>query len=135
VELASDRRAGRALLRRAPKASVIGIDADPGILAPRRPAAPPGRGTLHTANFVGRLCRARDAVVASFALHHVRTRDAKTRLYRASALRFARAVCSSAPIVIRGAPRALDGPAKRVEAHLRASYTRRRPKPSCAPGK
>src|SRR5207245_5367000 len=68
-------------LKRAPAASVVGVDADPGILALA------GRrlrdaGTLHTANFVRAPLPRTDAVVASFALHHVRTRETKTRLYR-----------------------------------------------------
>ena len=67
-------------LKRAPKASVIGIDADSGILAlaGRRLGR---RATLQTSNFVRATLPRADAVVASIALHHVRTRDAKARLY------------------------------------------------------
>lgn len=68
-------------LKRAPKASVIGIDADPDILAlaARRLGR---RATLQTANFVRAPLPRADVVVASIALHHVRTRSAKARLYR-----------------------------------------------------
>jgi tRNA (cmo5U34)-methyltransferase len=68
-------------LKRAPKASVIGIDADSGILAlaGRRLGR---RATLQTSNFVRATLPRADAVVASIALHHVRTRRAKAQLYR-----------------------------------------------------
>jgi SAM-dependent methyltransferase len=68
-------------LKQAPAAAVVGFDADPGILAlaARRLRH---AGTLHTANFVRAALPRADAVVASFALHHVRTRQAKTQLYR-----------------------------------------------------
>jgi len=68
-------------LKRARRAAVIGIDADPGILAlaGRRlgPAA-----TLRAANFVRVPLPRADTIIASFALHHVRTRGTKARLYR-----------------------------------------------------
>jgi len=68
-------------LKRAPAASIVGIDADPGILALA------GRrlrdaGILQIANFVRAPLPRADAVVASFALHHVRTRTAKASLYQ-----------------------------------------------------
>lgn len=68
-------------LAHAPHARVVGIDADADILgvASRRL----GRRASYVA---GSFLRARlppcDAVVASFALHHARTRAAKARLYR-----------------------------------------------------
>jgi tRNA (cmo5U34)-methyltransferase len=68
-------------LKRAPKASVIGIDADSGILALARRRLG-RRATLETSNFVRATLPRADAVVASIALHHVRTRSAKARLYR-----------------------------------------------------
>jgi len=68
-------------LKRAPAASVVGIDADPDILAlaARRLRE---AGTLQPGNFIRAPLPRADAVVASFALHHVRTRVAKARLYR-----------------------------------------------------
>jgi SAM-dependent methyltransferase len=71
-----------ACLARATRARVVGIDADPGMLplAARRLAS---RATLVRGSFLrAGLPDEVDAVVASFALHHVRTRTAKGRLYR-----------------------------------------------------
>jgi len=72
--------AGRCL-QQARKAGVIGIDADPEILkvAQRRLR---GRATLLCASFLRVPLPECDAAVASFALHHVRTRAAKLSLYR-----------------------------------------------------
>jgi tRNA (cmo5U34)-methyltransferase len=110
-------------LKRAPAASVTGIDADPGILAlaARRLRK---AGTLHTANFVRAPLPHADAVVASFALHHVRTRGAKTRLYRRirAALRpaglFISADCHPAADHARWTAQR-----NAWKAHLRTSYT------------
>jgi len=68
-------------LHRARQASVVGIDADADIaaLAARRIGA---RATLVRGSFLRVTLPRADAFVASFALHHVRTRVAKTRLYR-----------------------------------------------------
>ena len=68
-------------LGRARQASVVGIDADADIaaLATRRVGA---RATLIHGSFLRVPLPRADAFVASFALHHVRTRAAKTRLYR-----------------------------------------------------
>ena len=73
-------------LQRARGARLIGIDADPGMLAvagrrlaaTARPSAP---ATFVTGNFLRTPIPRCDTVVASFALHHVRTRGAKARLY------------------------------------------------------
>ena len=72
--------ASRALVH-APRAAVTGIDADEAImaLAARRLGA---RGTFICGSFLRTPLPAADAIVSSFALHHVRTRDAKVRLYR-----------------------------------------------------
>ena len=63
------------------RASVIGIDADQEILtlAARRLGT---RATLTRGTFLHAPLPRADAIVASFALHHVRTRAAKARLYR-----------------------------------------------------
>jgi len=109
-------------LKRAPKASIVGIDADEGILtlAARRLRH---AGTLAVANFVRAPLPSADAVTASFALHHVRTRSTKLRLYRRirAALRpgglFISADCH--PSADRAHWRAQRDAWK---AHLRASY-------------
>lgn len=68
-------------LAHARTAHAVGIDVDPDILgmARRRLGA---RATFRTGSFLKAPLPACDAVVASFALHHVRTRAAKSRLYR-----------------------------------------------------
>lgn len=65
----------------APRARIVGIDADADILmlAARRLRA---RATFTCGTFLRTPLPACDAVVASFALHHVRTRSAKAGLYR-----------------------------------------------------
>jgi len=65
----------------AARARVVGIDLDPAILAlaQRRLG---GRASLTAGSFLRAPLPACDAVVASFALHHVRTRAAKASLYR-----------------------------------------------------
>ncbi len=65
----------------APRARTVGIDVDPGILAlaGRRLG---DRATLVAGSFLREALPDCDALVASFALHHVRTRDAKAALYR-----------------------------------------------------
>lgn len=68
-------------IKSARRAKVVGIDADADILnlARRRLGA---RATLLSGSFLRTALPRCDAVVASFALHHIRTRPAKARLYR-----------------------------------------------------
>jgi len=68
-------------LARSRSATVVGIDADPVILdlARRRLGR---RATFIAGSFLRAALPHSDAIVASFALHHVRTRSAKARLYR-----------------------------------------------------
>jgi len=68
-------------LATAGRAMAVGIDVDPEILAlaQRRLG---GRGAFTTGSFLRAPLPPCDAVVASFALHHVRTRAAKASLYR-----------------------------------------------------
>lgn len=75
-------------LKRAPQARVVGIDADAEVLQAARRRLP-GDATLINGFFTKVEIPKSDAVVASFALHHIRTRSAKARLYTriASALR------------------------------------------------
>jgi tRNA (cmo5U34)-methyltransferase len=65
----------------APRARIVGIDADAGILelAARRLG---DRATVVAGSFLRVPLPACDAAVASFSLHHVRTRAAKRALYR-----------------------------------------------------
>jgi ubiquinone/menaquinone biosynthesis C-methylase UbiE len=67
-------------LRQARRASIVGIDADAGILqmAAKRLGS---RARLVCGSFLRTVLPAADAVVASYALHHVRTRTAKRTLY------------------------------------------------------
>lgn len=75
-------------LQRAPHARIVGIDADPEILGAAKQRLP-GNATFIHSPFSKAEIPACDAVVASFALHHLRTRSAKAKLYHriASALR------------------------------------------------
>jgi tRNA (cmo5U34)-methyltransferase len=68
-------------LRAAPRARVVGIDGDPDILklAARRLR---GRATFTCGTFLRAPLPPSDAVVASFSLHHIRTRRARARMYR-----------------------------------------------------
>lgn len=88
---------------RLPRAKLIGIDADPSILA--RPAKRLGRAaTLIDGDFLRVPLPPTDAVVTSFSPHHVRTAAAKRRLYRriAAAIRprgvFVTADCSPSSV-------------------------------------
>ncbi len=69
------------VLARARRAHVAGIDADEAILALAAQRLG-GRATLVCGSFLQAPFPKADAFVASFALHHVRTRAAKRRLYR-----------------------------------------------------
>jgi len=110
-------------LRTALRAHIVGIDADRDILrlATRRMR---GRATLLCGTFLRRALPKCDAVVASFALHHVRTTASKARLHRriAAALRpgglFLSADCH--PARARDLARRQHAGWKR---HLQRSYT------------
>jgi cyclopropane fatty-acyl-phospholipid synthase-like methyltransferase len=67
-------------LRRAPAARVIGIDAD-GEMLPLAQRRLGRRATLTEGNFLRTALPRADAVVATLALHHVRTRARKATLY------------------------------------------------------
>jgi tRNA (cmo5U34)-methyltransferase len=68
-------------LEHAPRARAIGIDLDPDMLTLARRRLG-DRASFHTDSFLRAPLPQSDAVVASFSLHHVRTRDAKAALYR-----------------------------------------------------
>lgn len=109
-------------LRTARRATAVGIDVDPAILAlaQRRLG---DRASLTTGSFLRAPLPACDSVVASFSLHHIRTRTAKASLYRRirEALRpgglFVSVDCHpAADIVVR------DAQFAEWLAHLRRAY-------------
>jgi spermidine synthase len=110
-------------LKRASRAAAFGIDADADILAlaARRLR---GRAELTCGSFLRTPLPAADAIVASFALHHVRTHDTKLRLFRRvrRALRprgvFITADCHLASDRSTAAAQMQDW-----RAHVRASYS------------
>jgi ubiquinone/menaquinone biosynthesis C-methylase UbiE len=65
-----------------PRAQVIGIDADAGMLAMARQRLPAGAFTPMVGDFERMEIPACNLVSASFALHHVRSLKAKAVLYR-----------------------------------------------------
>src|SRR5216683_3327425 len=111
-------------LETAPGIRIVGIDVDPEILtlAARRLR---DRATLATGTFLRTPLPACDAVVASFALHHVRTRDAKASLYRRirAALR-PRGVFVTVDCHPASDGQAADSQRDAWTAHLRRSYSK-----------
>ena len=67
-------------LRTAPQARVIGIDADADVLRAAARRLPSNAESI-CSSFLRAEIPESDAVVASFALHHVRTRGSKAKLY------------------------------------------------------
>jgi tRNA (cmo5U34)-methyltransferase len=109
----------------APRARAVGIDIDPEILAMagRRLGE---RATFVTGSFLRAALPPCDVVVASFALHHIRTRAAKAALFRRirTALRPRGLFISvdSCPAADPGVRRAqID----EWQAHLRRNYSER----------
>lgn len=110
----------------APRAGIVGIDSDREILtmAARRL---PSRASFTCGSFLRTaLPSPCDAVVASFALHHVRTRTAKARLYR----RLHSALGRRGVFVTVDCHPSIDRAAAREQrqawtAHLRRSYSDR----------
>ena len=74
----------RACLESAPGARIFGIDADPDMMAiaRRRLDRSARRVTMTTGSFVEAPLPECDAMVASYSLHHIRTRRAKLAFYR-----------------------------------------------------
>lgn len=110
-------------LRHAPRARVVGIDADADILtlAARRLGA---RVTPIHGSFLRAPLPVCDAMVASFALHHVRTRQAKAALYR----RVRAALRRRGRLIIVDCEPAADRLLRAAQrdawlAHLRGSYS------------
>ena len=116
--------AGRCL-RQAPHARVVGIDLDEGmmVMASRRLGS---RATLVRGSFLRADLPRCDAVVASLALHHVRTRPAKAALYR----RIRRALRPGGRLVVvdcqPSGSRALAGVQRDAwRSHLEQTYSAR----------
>jgi tRNA (cmo5U34)-methyltransferase len=115
-------------LTTARSARAVGIDVDPEILALARRRLG-DRATFSTGSFLKAPLPPCDAVVASFALHHVRTRAAKRGLYRRirAALRpggvFLSVDCQPA-----NDPQVRRGQFDQWLAHLRRTYTAPRAK-------
>jgi SAM-dependent methyltransferase len=112
-----------ACLAVARRAQAIGIDADPEILrvAARRLGV---RATLRAGSFTTTPLPASDVTVASFSLHHVRTRAAKRRLYR----RTHGALRRGGTFLIVDCQPAVDRGVRRQQfddwlAHLRRAYS------------
>jgi SAM-dependent methyltransferase len=112
-------------LEAAPRARSLGIDVDPEILtmAGRRLGA---RGSFVTGSFLRTPLPTCDAVVASFALHHVRTRAAKAALFR----RIRRALRPKGLFISVDSCPAADPDVRRAQlaewhAHLRRTYSER----------
>ena len=110
-------------LKTATRASTVGIDIDPEILklAGRRLG---GRATFIAGSFLRAPLPACDALVASFSLHHVRTRAAKGALYR----RIRAALRPGGAFLIVDSQPASDALVRRAQldewlAHLRRRYT------------
>jgi SAM-dependent methyltransferase len=74
----------RACLERAPGARVWGIDADPGMMAIARTRLGrlSRRVRMTTGSFLDEALPSCDAIVASYSLHHIRTRRTKLAFYR-----------------------------------------------------
>ncbi len=74
----------RACLAAAPGARVLGIDADPDMMAIARTRLGrlSSRVTMTTGSFLDEPLPACDAIVASYSLHHIRTARAKLAFYR-----------------------------------------------------
>ena len=68
-------------LERCARARIVGVDVDAEMLALAARRLPTTT-TFTRANFLRAALPRADAAIASFALHHVRTRDAKARFYR-----------------------------------------------------
>jgi tRNA (cmo5U34)-methyltransferase len=111
-------------LTAAPRARIVGIDADAAILelAARRLGS---RATFVRDTFPHAPLPSSDAVVASFSLHHIRTRRAKEALYA----RIRRALKPGGRFVMVDCFPASDPAVARAQRdawfhHLRRSYTR-----------
>jgi len=111
-----------ACLARARRAHAIGIDADAEILTLAARRLGP-RATLVAGSFTARPLPRCDVAVASFSLHHIRTRPAKRSLYR----RLHGAVRRGGTVITVDCQPAVDSRVRRTQfdqwlAHLRRAY-------------
>jgi tRNA (cmo5U34)-methyltransferase len=109
-------------LERSPRAHVVGVDVDAEMLALAARRLPP-TVTLTRANFLRAPLPRADVAIASFALHHVRTRPAKERFYR----RLRKALAPGGIFVSADSHPDMDRAAASAQreawiAHLRKSY-------------
>jgi tRNA (cmo5U34)-methyltransferase len=113
-------------LDRAPDATVIGIDADPEMLEmARRRLRDRARFIVDT--FQRAVVPRCDVIVSSFALHHIRTRDAKRKVYR----KCRNALTPGGRMLIADYQPSTDGSRAREQraawrVHLRRTYSARR---------
>ena len=111
-------------VKRARQAKVVGIDADAEILnlARRRLGS---RATFSCGSFLRTPLPRCDAVVASFALHHIRTRQAKASFYRRIhvALR-PRGIFVTVDCHLARSPELAREQMQAWAAHLRKSYSK-----------
>jgi SAM-dependent methyltransferase len=110
-------------LERAPRARIIGVDVDEAMLGLAAERLPP-TATLRHGNFLRSALPRADAAIASFALHHVRTRPAKARFYQ----RLRRGLERGGVFVSADAHPDSDWSAAKAQrdawlAHLRRSYS------------
>jgi SAM-dependent methyltransferase len=109
-------------LAHSPRARIVGVDVDPEMLALAARRLPPST-TLTRCNFLRAPLPPADVAIASFALHHVRTRPAKERFYR----RLRKALASDGIFVSADSHPDADRDAASAQreawlAHLRKSY-------------
>jgi tRNA (cmo5U34)-methyltransferase len=112
-----------ACLARAARARVVGIDADADIMA-LAAARLGARATLVAGSFLTTPLPRCDAAVASFSLHHIRTRAAKRALYR----RLRAALRPRGAVITVDCQPAIDRAVRRAQfdrwlAHLREAYS------------
>lgn len=113
----------QALLKVRPKARLVGIDEDPGMLVMARKRLR-GRVTTIEGNFERTAIPRCDVISASFALHHIRTARRKAALYRRAfaALRPGGLLVSADCVLATATPLQQRHRAA-WRRHLRASYS------------
>ncbi|MBI4500955.1 MAG: class I SAM-dependent methyltransferase [Gemmatimonadetes bacterium] len=112
-----------------PRGRILGIDSDPDMLetARRRLARHAGRIQLTRGNFLQTPIPRSDAIVASFALHHIRSTAAKERFYRACRAALAKnGLLVTGDVFLSDDPALVDRHFQRWRAHLERSYGARK---------